>query len=149
MATPLCMTVSFRSANRPCWSSLCLGPRIQTSLSLMLKDSTYCTGPLWKIVKSKYRWCLGGKNPKPFRVCSYLRPLFFRNTYRVFRQLENQSADSTVWTGCIMVFNYYSWHCECLSAAHTNIVLHTQRMSRFTHSTFHFKSFCVNSNSLN
>ena len=38
--------------------------------------------------------------------------------------------------------------CECLSAAHTKILLHA-RMSRFTHSMFHFKGLCVNSNSLN
>ena len=38
--------------------------------------------------------------------------------------------------------------CECLSAAHTNILLHA-RMWRFTHSMFRYKGFCVNSNSSN
>jgi len=38
--------------------------------------------------------------------------------------------------------------CDGYSAVHSNILFHA-RMSRFTHSMFHVKGFCVNSNSLN
>jgi len=48
----------------------------------------------------------------------------------------NQSADSTSWTGFSIII-------------HDTVWMPMPRMPKFTHSMFHFKVFCVNSNSLN
>ena len=66
----------------------------------------------------------------------------------LYCKVRSKRDDSTVWIGFFKGFQVlFMILCECKSAAHTNILLHV-RMSRFTHSMFHFKGFCVNSLSL-